>query len=170
MMLDEFVAVLRAFEETHGGREALSPLKIYTYINGKREPLRVHLKITGLSGVIIGGVRYLTSSPKDYHVELELWLIRFGRPWETPWGDVWEDVESLFSESYFGGYSREEASQVIPVNVSINYDREGFIGGVCITREPFAPLDGLEVRMGEESIEMHFSYDRPKERERVRIW
>ena len=168
MFLGEFLDVLRAFEDAQGGREALQDRRIYTYINGEREPLQVSLNIIGAGGVIIGGVSYLTSSIKNYEAQMELWLIRFRKPIETAWGELWNSVDRAFGDAYIDEEEYEEAERLIPVSVSIHYDKDYFAYQTYTRREPYRDLDGVELRMGEKGIEMHLAYDRPTVRETIK--
>ena len=168
MYLGELLSVLRAFEDAHGGREALGDERIYTFVNEERRPLQVGLQIIGAHGVIIGGERYLTSSVENYEAQMELWLIRFGRPWETTWGELWDAVERAFGYAYIDDAERAEAERVIPVSVSIHYDRDHFASQTYTRREPYRSLDRLELKAGEQGVEMHLFYDRPTERETVK--
>lgn len=168
MLLGEFLDALRAFEDAHGGREALRDQRIYTCINGERKPLQVRLDIIGAHGVRIGGVSYLTSSVENYEAQMELWLIRFKQPIETTWGELWGSVERAFGYAYIGDEEREEAERLIPVSVSIHYDRDHFAYQTYTRREPYRDLDQIELKVGETGIELHLGYDRPTERETVK--
>ena len=169
MYLDKFLSILREFEDAQGGRDAIGDLKIITFVNGEREPLRVSLTMGGAHGVIIGGEWYLIKNFESKYVEIKLWLIRFKRPEETTWQELWNSIERGWGDTYIDDDEQAEASQVMPVSICICYDRDCFLYQVYERREPFCDLDGLEVLMGEEAIEFHFSYDRIEQRETIKV-
>jgi hypothetical protein len=119
---------------------------------GAPQPPRKQIQVTPSSGAF--GSPINIEYPSESNGQLKFSSGDHGNPdLPDPWLEDW---------------GAEEAERVIPVSVSIHYDRDHFASQTYTRREPYRSLDRLELKAGEQGVEMHLFYDRPTERETVK--